>query len=393
LKDNILKLAVTLLAAAALVSCGRVVIDPNDYLEYSFSGLDTAASADFDIDFQKMVADNPKAFGVKDESSRKAAERAVSELEKYLCGAPDRSDMLSNGDIISFEWNRDNIGKLEESFRIRLDVTDKEIVVDGLEEAVPFDPFDYIGFNYSGVEPDGELVLSTEDMPVKNIPVSAEPCSGLSNGDKVKIRFGSGTEDGIAADCFGQGYIPECFEKTYNVVGLPVYVKNLGDVDRASYEKMDGLAQAGLRQLAEEWEDKKLGGMELLGAELYTPAEDTAKWGRNALCFVYRMTAELTEKKGSGSSEDQNSRKTEYYSFAYFLDVFSPDHCGGDAPAAKMGLPSYSRFYTSVYGDAFKEGDTVIEGFRSLDDLRSAMTDRFDDSVCESGIEDKEKPE
>ena len=66
---------------------------------------------------------------------------------------------------------------------------------------------------------------------------------------------------------------------------------------------------------------------------------------------------------------------------------------GGDAPAAKMGLPSYSRFYTSVYGDAFKEGDTVIEGFRSLDDLRSAMTDRFDDSVCESGIEDKEKPE
>ena len=395
MKKILLKISAPVLAAAVLTGCGRAEIDPNDYLEYSFSGLDTAAAADFNINYEKMVADHPKAFGIKDTDSR-AAESAVENLEEYLGGAPDRSDMLSNGDTVTFEWERGNIGRLEDKYRIKLSVSDKKITVDGLEEAVRFDPFEYIDIDYSGVEPEGEMILSSEGLPVMGIPFTAEPSDGLSNGDKVKVRFGTGSEDEITGDCFSQGFVPECFEKEFTVRGIPVYVGKLSDIGDAAYDGMDGYAQEELRKLADSRGDKKLCDIKLIGAELYTPAEDIAKWGRNALCFVYSMTAEPageSDKKSSGSREASKSKKTEYYSFACFMNVFTPDNGSGSFPAECIKLPSYSEFYSSIYGDAFKDGDVVIEGFRSVDDLRDAVSDRFENSICESDIEDITKPE
>ena len=111
MKKEYLKMIAVLPLAAVLVSCGRVTIDPNDYLNVEFDGLDTVASADYEIDYEKMVMDNLKAFGIKDKDDEHDIERAVRKLKKYLSGELDEDEELSNGDKITFEWNEDDILK------------------------------------------------------------------------------------------------------------------------------------------------------------------------------------------------------------------------------------------------------------------------------------------
>ena len=387
MNGNIIKLSALLLASVMLAGCGRADIDPNDYLELSLSGLDTAASAAFDVDYEEMVRDNLRAFGIKKQDDGDGIENAVSYLRQYLVGAPDKGEMLSNGDIISFEWDAEYREKLEDRYRIRLALDDKEITVSGLREAARFDPFYFLSLEYSGVEPNGELTLSCDRLPVKDVPFTASRSSGLSNGDKVKVRFGSGSEDEITSECFSQGYVPLCFEKEYTVSGVPVYVKKLSDISRDSYEKMDDCAREELQKLADTWKDKKLCDAELLGAELYTPAEDNAKWGRNALCYVYRLAADIKGAESSKSAKKQVDN-IEYYYFTCFMNVFTPDNGKGSYPAESVKLPSYSQFYDSFYGDAFKVGDVICEGCKTLDEFRSTMEDYFENSTCETNIEE-----
>lgn len=386
MKKIILKLIVPLLAAAVLVSCGRADIDPNNYLKLSFSGLDTAASADIDIDYRKIVTDNLRAFGIKDPDDSESIQSAAEKLAECLGGSPDKASMLSNGDVITFQWDRSGVAELEEKYKIRLTIADKEIIVSDLKEAERFDPFDFLTLEYSGVEPNGELILNVDGLPVKDVPFTARHTSGLSNGDRIKVHFGSDSKKETTEKCFEQGYVPECFEKAYTVSGVPVYVKKLGDIDKASYERMDGYAQEELRKLSVSWEDKKLCDVELLGAELYTPMEDNAKWGRNALCFVYKVTSDIK----SGKDAKKQGENLDYYYFTCFLNVFTPDNGkNGEFPAEKAVFPSYSQFYDSFYGDAFKVGDVICEGCKSLDELRQTMADCFEGSICETNIEEE----
>ena len=390
MNGKIIKLSALLLTSFLLAGCGRADIDPNDYLELSLSGLDTAASAAFDIDYEEMVTDNLRAFGIKEKDDGDGIENAASCLRQYLVGSPDKASMLSNGDIISFEWDADCREKLEDKYRIRLALEDKKITVSGLREAVRFDPFYFLSLEYSGVEPNGELILNSDKLPVKDVPFTASRSSGLSNGDRIKVSFGSGSEEEITSECFAQGYVPQCFEKEYTVSGVPVYVKKLSDISGASYEKMDAFAREELQKLADTWKDKKLCDAELLGAELYTPAEGDAKWGRNALCYVYRLAADI---KGAGSSKGAKKQVDNigYYYFTCFMNVFTPDNGSDSYPAEAVKLPSYSQFYDSFYGDAFKVGDVICEGCKTLDELHSTMEDYFENSTCETNIEEVPK--
>ena len=391
MKGNLIKLPALLSAAALLVSCGRADIDPNDYLEVRFSGLDTAASADYEIDYVKMVEDNPGAFGVKEKNNAEAAERAAGDLGKYLNGAPDRDSMLSNGDVITFEWSRDGVQQLEEKYKIRLDISDKAITVSGLEEAKPFDPFEYLSVGFRGTESDGVIELNYDGLPVRDIQFSAERCSGLRNGDKVRVSFGSGSEEEIKDKSFAQAYIPVCFEKEYTVSGLQHYVTRLSDIGSDTRNRMDSYAQEEFRKLADKREDWKCTDIQLLGAELYTPAEGEAKWGRNAFCLVYEVTAEKTDSVKKGDKKQEKKESITYYYFTYFLNTVSPDtDKSAPFPAECAVFPSYSKFYTSIYGDAFKVGDTVFEGYRTLDELEEALSDCFENSVCETDINNEE---
>ena len=65
MKKTNLKLVACLPLAAILVGCGRTTIDPNEYVEVKYEGMDSVARAYVEIDYEKMVTDNLKAFGIK----------------------------------------------------------------------------------------------------------------------------------------------------------------------------------------------------------------------------------------------------------------------------------------------------------------------------------------
>ena len=308
MKKSIMKAMAVLPLAAVLVSCGRATIDPNDYLEVKYDGLDTAARASFTVDYEQMVKDNLKAFGIKDEDDDHDIERAASKLQKYLGGELDKTKQLSNGDTITFEWDDDKVEKLEKKYKIKLKVEDKSIIVKDLEEAKEFDPFEYITLEYSGVGPDAYAKIKVDsDFPVSYNYFKVTPSSGLSNGDKVKVTFGSSSSDTdyIKEECFEEGYLPTLFEKEFKVDGVQSYISKIDDVEKASYDRMDKYARSEFDKLVKTWEKKKLQDIELVGVNLYTPKDKNAYWGKNALCFVYKVTT----NKPEGFKDDKEEEK------------------------------------------------------------------------------------
>ena len=428
MKKTDLKLIACLPLAAVLVSCGRTAIDPNDYVEVTFDGMDTVAYAHAEVDYEKMVTDNLKAFGIKSKKDDHAIERAAGKLEKYLSGELDKSSNLSNGDEIVFEWDDDDVEKLEKKYKIKLKVSDKTITVKDLDEPKKFDPFDYLDVSFTGVGPDGQIQLDYSDLPVEYVSFYADPSYGLSNGDKVKVTFGY-SEDSAKDECFSQGYMPENYEKEYTVEGLQQYVTKISEVEKKSYDKMDKYAQDRFMEDVEDnWDKKELKDIELLGVNLYVPKEESYSM-KNALCYVYKVTTTLKgeekkdeeptteaatttaeaateaptttaeEKKDEGTTtakadekkeeateattEKKDDKKEEakkgekvYYYFAYYQNVLSPGDPDKDYDAQSYNEPSYSNFF-GVSGDAFAIDGVLYVGYENLDDLYKAVEDKF----------------
>ena len=425
MKKNLKAIAVLPVAAILLVGCGEATINPNDYLKVEFEGMDTIATADYEIDYEKMVTDNLKAFGIKSKKDDHAIERAVKKLQKYLGGELDKTSSLSNGDEIVFEWDDDDIEKLENKYKIKLKISDKTITVKDLEEAKKFDPFEYLDITYSGVGPDGQISLDYDKLPVDYISFYADPSYGLSNGDKVKVTFGY-DEDDTKEECFRQGYIPESFEKEYTVEGLQQYVSKISEIEKKSYDKMDKYAQDRFMDDVENnWEKKDLKDIELLGVNLYIPKEENYSM-KNALCYVYKVTTTLrngggeeepateaatttaekteaptttaaekkeegattTAKDGEKATEAATEAATEkateaakkgekvYYYFAWYQNVLSPGNEDSDYDASSYNEPSYSNFF-GVSGDAFAIDGVLYVGYENLDDLYKAVEDKF----------------
>ena len=375
-----------------------------------------------------MVTDNLKAFGIKSKKDDHAIERAAGKLEKYLSGELDKSSNLSNGDEIVFEWDDDDVEKLEKKYKIKLKVSDKTITVKDLDEPKKFDPFDYLDVSFTGVGPDGQIQLDYSDLPVEYVSFYADPSYGLSNGDKVKVTFGY-SEDSAKDECFSQGYMPENYEKEYTVEGLQQYVTKISEVEKKSYDKMDKYAQDRFMEDVEDnWENKELKDIELLGVNLYVPKEESYSM-KNALCYVYKVTTTLKgeekkdeeptteaatttaeaateaptttaeEKKDEGTTtakadekkeeateattEKKDDKKEEakkgekvYYYFAYYQNVLSPGDPDKDYDAQSYNEPSYSNFF-GVSGDAFAIDGVLYVGYENLDDLYKAVEDKF----------------
>ena len=371
---NYLKALAVLPLAAVLVSCGRAAIDPNDYLEVEYDGLDTAARASCSVDYVQMVKDNLKAFGIKDEDDDHDIERAASKLKKYLGGELDKTTKLSNGDTIIFEWNDDKVEKLEKKYKIKLKVTDKEIKVTDLEEAKEFDPFDYITLEYTGVGPDAYAKVKLDsDFPVSYNYFKISPSSGLSNGDKVTVTFGSSTDsEYIKEECFEEGYLPTSFEKDFKVEGVQAYVAKLDEIEKASYDKMDKYARKEFDKLVDTWNGKELKDIELVGANFYTPKDKNAYWGKNALCFVYKVTT----NKPEGFKDDKEEEKTTEAATEATTEAKTESKTEASATTAKAEEATKaedSKTTTTTAKDDKKSGTTTTTA--KADDKKDAKKD------------------
>ena len=70
-------------AAALLLlasGCGRTAVNLDDYVSLETDGLNTKGTASLSVDFEKMVDDNPDAFGLSDDDSDRKKKRSLPPL-------------------------------------------------------------------------------------------------------------------------------------------------------------------------------------------------------------------------------------------------------------------------------------------------------------------------
>lgn len=127
----------------------------------------------------------------------------VSELaNKYGSIEPDydKAGKLSNGDtfkvkyVVTFE-------SLLEKDKVVTTTREKEFTVSGLEEMKTVDPFDYYELTFSGYDGQGTARLQAKrdkEMPADNFwycDATVSPKEDLKNGDKVTLKFDTGSYD------------------------------------------------------------------------------------------------------------------------------------------------------------------------------------------------------
>lgn len=451
MKKMNLKMAAVLPLAAVLVSCGRVTIDPNDYLEVDFEGMDSVATAEYSIDYEKMVTDNLKAFDIKSNTDEEAIKKAAGKLKKYLGGELDKAKKLSNGDTVTFEWNDDKINRLEKRYNIKLKLSDKTIDVTDLEVPKEFDPFEYLNIEYSGVGENSTMTLKVDDDIPVNIGFDADKKYGVKNGDKVTVTFGSSyyDEDDVMEACFKKGYKPTQIKKEFKVEGVPTYVEKIDDIEKASYDRMEKYALDSFNDLADKWTDKTLVDVSFEGVDMYIPKDPDYFIPHNIVCYVYKVTAknpdaakeeekkeEATEaekttvaeetttkaeekkeeatttaaddkkkeeaatttksegkekttvvKKDDKKSDKKDDNTFTYYYYTLFENVITPDNGkGSDFSGITIEVPDSDVVFGEIYGEGFKKGNVIFDGFETLDKLRDSIKEDYKNAKFETNI-------
>ena len=127
---------------AVLTGCGRTKINLNDYLTVNYDGYETVGTASSSFDMEKMISENPSAFGLKGEVSEMELLGVEIILDESLKGSLDKTNGLSNGNKITYHWEIVGEDSLKEKYPVSFVHEDITYTIEGLEQAEEFDPFE-----------------------------------------------------------------------------------------------------------------------------------------------------------------------------------------------------------------------------------------------------------
>lgn len=349
------------LAAFSLTGCGKTSIDANDYIEIKTSGIDSQGTAYALINYGEMYGDYSEAFGIDDKSNILEINSVRSKLEENLTGELDKTKELSNGDTITFRWDKNGIKKLEDKYKVKFKSNDMEIKVTDLKLAEEFDPFDHLTVTFDGYAPNGKAVLNSNGVPVSGVAFECSKKDGLSNGDTVKVTFGGADLQDV---CLKQGYAPVATEKEYTVEGLTSYVQKIGDIPKEAYEKLDAHVQDTFKAyVASEWEEKDaVKSIELIGNYMLVP-KDASYYGvdNNRIYFIYK----ITEKQKKASKDHV------FYYYGSYKDIcILPDGtCSFDLKTLKVPDGQYFSAINRITGAGFLYEDLFYKGYEDIDTM------------------------
>ncbi len=318
MKKSILVAAAGALMALGLAGCGSIEIDPSEYVNVSFEGYDTIGTANVEFDYKhfirdyeedlKLTSEGKKNSDDLEEEAEKAGfdDTAADMLAVYIKGKLDKTDALSNGDKVNYEWEVD-ADEVAKYFNCNLVLEDLSFTVKDLTEAEAFDPFEDFSVTFSGTAPNGYLQMSSySSSKCSEVYFEADKQDNLSNGDIVKITiydaYTGSKGEAVAADCVkNSGKLPTVFEKEFTVSGLPSYVLSEADIAPDTLKKMQKQCEDVIDAYAASWSDfSSLMGKHYLGMYVITPKEGISASNKAVYTLVYRIDCleEYTSKKG-----------------------------------------------------------------------------------------------
>lgn len=204
-------------------------INLNDYVSVNFDGYSLAGRASVMFDAEKFLLDhinnvsfNKKNMQVYKEVYGDTEKSAASEIIKHISVHLDKTNKLSNEDIVKLTWTIDK-EKIETYFVCDYAYISETITVKGLKEAGTFNPFEDIEVSFSGTDSNGRADVWNNDFQYGG-SYTVTPDSNLKNGDKVTVAYSC---ENTATMIEKYGKYPSALKKTYTVSGLdnlPIYI-------------------------------------------------------------------------------------------------------------------------------------------------------------------------
>ncbi|MBQ4425941.1 MAG: hypothetical protein II882_09445 [Lachnospiraceae bacterium] len=184
------------------------LVDPFNYITVSFDGYSGTGTADYTADYRKNV---------------------MYELEFQL----DKSSGLQNGDTVTLRvkpswWNEQAAENILNYYGVVLTGFEKTYTVEGLPEAQPFDPFDYISLRFSGVSGVASAATAIDTAApedaqaiLRDLTFSLDKSEDLSNGDVTTLTVSRRGTDDVSAYCMtAYGIVLTETAHAYTVAGL-----------------------------------------------------------------------------------------------------------------------------------------------------------------------------
>ena len=437
-KYKICSIAMTMLSlsmCAVLTGCGRTKINLNDYLTVDYNGYDTVGTASSSFDLDRMITENPSAFGLKGEVSEMDLLGVEMQIADSLKGTLNQTSNLSNGDNITYQWNISDEESIKEKYPVDFSHEDTSYTISGLEQPEEFDPFENITIEYSGIAPNGTANINTSGAVVDGLIYMADKTADLKNGDVITItvsasdnsssnspawtdyvdeseiygyelddegyegyidsngdfhRFedvvkennnnnnnnnnNSNIDSNLKNYCRKKGKIPTVSEKEYTVDGLTSYVMAIDEIPKDMQEKMQSQANDSLQSYSAGWEeDVSMKESEFIGYYLLTAKEGFSANPYNTIYLVYRYTASIHAYVRGGSSDEKVDGEETYYIFYRYSDIklLEDGTCSVDLSSGKMCDNSCE----SNYGYPSGWGFSVFYKFKGYPDLDSMFNE------------------
>ena len=253
-------------AVGALTGCGSKSVNLNDYLKVSYSGYDTIGTASYSIDIDRLIEENPDAFGLAENPSDVDIAKVEIDIYDSIKGSLDKTDNLSNGDKIMFNWKITGKESIEEKFPISISCEDKEYTVENLDEAKEVDPFETVSVTFEGIAPNGTARVNSNNS---TFSYSLDKSSGLSNDDVVKVSIGDDTSRYIS-----QGMIVNETEREFTVEGLSAYAMKIDDIPQDIQDKMKSQTEDMIKADCSGWnEGNSLKSVDFIGYYFLAPKD------------------------------------------------------------------------------------------------------------------------
>lgn len=345
-----------------LNGCGKSTIDLNKYFDYSVTGYNENGSITETIAKDDIVYDNLSAFGVDDSTTDSNIEKEIQAhlYIEELGGEWDKDEKLSNGDKITFSWDEDTIDSIENQYNVKLKHSDVTVKIEGLEDITSYDAFSGLKVSYESLAPYGTVSLDSSNCEIPNLIYSAEPSTGLKNGDEITV-----TVD-VTDDCAEKyGKIPETDSKIYTVEGLAGFVTSAADIPAETMNAMKRQAEDVKKSKFEsnKSDDESLNSVTYVGNYFLTMKDDFAKKKEfsldstyntyNSIYLIYEVN--ITNEGGTYS----------YYWYCSFDNICFLEDGTCSVDTSEYDIPQNGIFA----GDTINLGDRYYTGFKDKDSL------------------------
>lgn len=294
------------LTAAAMVllltGCGKQKVDLSEYVNVSYTGLNSRGSATVSMDLEAM-----EDFLIDEKADDKDNLKRLLEIGSSISCELDKTEDLSNGDkvVATITWE----DEIAEKYNLEFSGKTKEFEVAGLEEGKVIDLFQDISLEYSGISPYANVTVcnTSKDSYVSGINFTVEKSYNIANGDEIRVMASVNT-----ADAEERGYIIEETEKVFTAEGIDEYAAEYAQIDEATLEKIKvQIADLIDAELATDhgYRNKMYMGAERFSSNVGTPEIQDIRlskayflalkegmdsvWGKgnNMLYLVYEITA------------------------------------------------------------------------------------------------------